>query len=295
MYCLKQLVASLLQILPDRTRGKQRIARWLLDSFYTRKKAVQVRGDFGLSYFLPNLMENVSFEIFINGIFEKETFDAISEIVDKLNAAVIIDIGANIGSIALPLASRFNNVQIYCIEASPRVFNFLQRNVELNKMAANVFPKNICLSDSNAELLDFFSPVEQFGKGSLNPVFTSVAEKVRNLSLDGFIHEQAIKKVDFIKIDVEGFESQVFKSGANLLSRSDAPDILFEVCDWAETLAGNKPGDSQRILKDFGYELFDSERCNTHIKTISSEPFAMILATKKQRPEQLPQSSHPHN
>ena len=278
---MKQLIANLLQRLPDRMRGKQRIARWLLNALFMRKKITQVKGDFGLQYQLPNLIENVSFEIFINGTFEKETVDSILSIVGELNEAVILDIGANIGGIALPLAARVRNAKIYCIEASPRVFQFLKSNVEKNNIAGNVFPHNLCLSDSDAEFVDFFSPLEQFGKGSLNPVFTSVAEHVKNITLDGFVCEQAITKIDFIKIDVEGFESQVFKSGANLLSRHDAPDILFEVCDWAETLAGNKFGDSQRILKDYGYSLFDSEHSNLPIQDISSAPFAMILASKK--------------
>lgn len=277
---LKQLIANLFQVLPDRIRGKQRVARWFLDAFLMRKKTTHVQGDFGLIYSLPNLMENVSFEIFINGIFEKETFDLITSVVGELKNPVILDIGANIGSIALPLAAFSKSAQIHCIEASPRVFQFLKCNVDLNKMKSNIFPHNVCLSNSNEDYVDFFSPVEQFGKGSLNPVFTSVAERVKNISLDGFVREKSILKVDFVKIDVEGFESQVFKSGSDLFSRNDAPDILFEVCEWAETLAGNQSGDSQRILKNYGYELFDSERSNAHIKDISSAPFAMILASK---------------
>jgi FkbM family methyltransferase len=278
---VKKLIASMFQIFPDRMRGKQRVARWLLNALRVRKNITQVRGDFGLNYILPNLIENVSFEIFINGIFEKETVDTIFSIVREQNDAVILDIGANIGSIALPIAAQMKNIKIYCIEASPRVFKFLEKNIDANKMGRCIFAHNACLSDSDAEYLDFFSPVEQFGKGSLTPVFTSDAEKVRNLKLDEFIRKEAITKVDFIKIDVEGFETQVFKSGAYFLSKSDAPDILFEVCDWAESLAGNQVGDSQRILKQYGYRLFDSERANAPIKDISSAAFAMILASKK--------------
>ena len=128
-------------------------------SFYAQK-ITQVQGDFGLKYLLPNLIENVSFEIFINGTFEKETVDSILSIVGELNEAVILDIGANIGGIALPLAARVRNAKIYCIEASPRVFQFLKSNVEKNNIAGNVFPHNLCLSDSDAEFVDFFSPLE---------------------------------------------------------------------------------------------------------------------------------------
>ena len=181
----------------------------------------------------------------------------------------------------MSLAVGSKNIKIHCVEASPRVFNFLKKNIEINKMDGDIFPHNVCLSDSDAEFVNFFSPIEQFGKGSLNPVFTTVPEKVQNQSLDAFVRAQGIARVDFIKIDVEGFESQIFKSGANLLSQSEAPDILFEVCDWAESLAGNQVGDSQRILKEYGYRLFDSERANAPIENISSAPFAMILASKK--------------
>jgi hypothetical protein len=108
---VKKLIASLFQIFPDRMRGKQRVARWLLNALFARKNITQIRGDFGLNYILPNLMENVSFEIFINGIFEKETVDAISSIFSDQNDAVILDIGANIGSISLPLAAQMKNAK----------------------------------------------------------------------------------------------------------------------------------------------------------------------------------------
>ena len=281
---MKQFIANVFQRFPDRMRGKQRIGRWLFKALHMSNNATQIQGDFGLNYYLPNLLENVSFEIFVNGTFEKETAEAIFAIVRNIShEAVVLDIGANIGSIALPLAARSKNTKIYCIEASPRVFQFLKKNIETNRMEANVFPHNVCLSNALTEFVDFFSPLEQFGKGSLSPVFTSVAENVKNQSLDLFVREHAIKKVDFIKIDVEGFESQVFKSGADLLSPSDAPDILFEVCDWAESLAGNQAGESQRILKEYGYRLYDSERANAPIKDISSAAFAMILASKNRR------------
>jgi len=65
--------------------------------------------------------------------------------------------------------------------------------------------------------------------------------------------------VDFIKIDVEGYEYHVFKGAETTLSRPDAPDILFEFVDWAEEkAAGIAIGDAQRILKSYGYRIFTS-------------------------------------
>jgi FkbM family methyltransferase len=46
-----------------------------------------------------------------------------------------------------------------------------------------------------------------------------------------------VNKVNFIKIDVEGYEYTVFKGGKELLSQDDAPDIFLEFVDWAEGLS----------------------------------------------------------
>jgi hypothetical protein len=84
-------------------------------------------------------------------------------------------------------------------------------------------------------------------------------------------------------VDIEGFEAVVFRGGTNLLSGSDAPDILFEFVDWAKELAGETPGSAQLVLINCGYKIYLLEQ--SIIVEQLEEPIkkggALIFATKK--------------
>jgi hypothetical protein len=129
--------------------------------------------------------------------------------------------------------------------------------------------------------LDFFSPLDKFGKGSLASVFTNQAVKVNTITLDSLVRMNDFEDVDVIKVDVEGFEQSVFTGASDLLSKVDAPVIFFEFVDWAEQSAGFKPGDAQRALKEYGYKLYklDSGRFKEYHDILTTGDYN-ILAKK---------------
>ncbi len=263
-------------------KGKQRLARFLLSSSITNKKDFWVKGKKDCEYLIPNLIENIGFEIFINGIFEEETSNFF---VDRIRQnGVFLDLGANIGTVSIPLIKERPDIKIVCVEAAPWIFSYLQKNLARNNMH-NVIAVNKVLFYSDNEIVNFYSPNDQFGKGSLSPVFTDKVVKVKSIKIDSLLTDLKIENVDLIKIDVEGYEYHVFKGATELLSRHDAPDILFEFVDWAEENAkGIEIGDSQRILKDMGYKIFYFKEKGElmEVSDILLQGFFMLFATKKQ-------------
>ncbi|MHA4808316.1 FkbM family methyltransferase [Flavitalea flava] len=261
-------------------RGKTRLAKFFLNNSLAHKKDVWVKGKYGCEYLLPNLLENISFDIFVNGIYEEATSGFF---VNRLpEGGVFLDLGANIGTISIPLRRQRKDVRIVCVEAAPWLFGYLQRNLSQNGFG-DVHAVNKALYYKDNEELNFYSPDEKFGKGSLSPVFTKEGVKVITITVDTLVKELNLHKVDIIKIDVEGYEYQVFKGAEELLKREDAPDILFEFADWAEELAGLSKGSAQSLLKEWGYSLsiFDDDGRMRPIPGILSEGNVMIYATKK--------------
>jgi len=243
---------ALLRFLPE-FKGKHRLARLLLKNDLASKKDVMVKGRYGCRYLLPNLVENVSFEIYINGIYEKASSDFI---VSRLGeGAVFLDIGANIGAISIPVRKQRADCTVVCVEAAPWLNDYLGKNLELNGFG-DIRKINKALYHTDNEILNFYSPSEKFGKGSLSPVYTDQAVKVCTVTVDTLLKELHLPKVDFIKVDVEGYEYAVFQGMEQLLSGKTPPDIFFEFEDWAEQAAGVTPGSAQRLLLDKGYELF---------------------------------------
>jgi FkbM family methyltransferase len=276
------LIDSIFRKLPL-FKGKQRLARLLLSNSIASKKDFWVKGKQGCEYFIPNLIENIGFEIFINGVFEEETSDFFASLLPA--GGVFLDLGANIGAISIPLVTKRMDVKVICVEAAPWIFSYLQKNLARNQ-TQNVIAINKVLFYTDDEEVNFYSPDEKFGKGSLSPVFTDKVVKVRTIKVDSLLKDLQIKKVDIIKIDVEGYEYHVFKGAIELLSKADAPDILFEFADWAEENAkGVTVGSAQQILFDMGYRIFYFNREKekmVQLGEVIKNGFFMLFATKKQ-------------
>ena len=167
-----------------------------------------------------------------------------------------LDVGANIGSILIPLCTQRPDIKAIAVEAAPWIFQYLRSNVELNDLKiVELF--NFALLDNNNCEVDFFAPQDKFGKGSLSPIFTKRSEKVQSRTIDSIMEELDLKSVELIKIDVEGYEYFVFKGAENLLKSKNAPIILFEFVDWAEnTVEGLNTGMAQQILLSMGFQLY---------------------------------------
>ena len=236
-------------------KGKERLARWLLAAAIKNKADVEVKGKYGCTYLLPNIQENVGFDIFINGGYEPD----IQELIFRLLPAngCFLDLGANIGSIVVPVAKRRPDITALAVEAAPWIFTYLEKNISKNQLTNVRLINNALFNEDNREL-DFFSPHDKYGKGSLSPVFTNEGVKVKTRKVDTLLKELQLTKVDLLKIDVEGFEYFVFKGAEALLSAPDAPVIIFEFVDWAEKLAmGLTPGAAQVLLVEKGYTLYE--------------------------------------
>lgn len=242
-------VFSFLRLLPN-FRGKSRIAKFL-----SSKKDFQnvlIKGKHGCLYRLPNTTENLGFEIAINGIYEDETINFIKDTIAA--NGLFLDIGANIGAITIPIARLRPDVKIFSVEAAPRMFSYLTNNVQLNSFE-NVTLINKAIADEEGKIVNFYTPHIKFGKGSIVKAFASEESKVETTTIDSIASGNKLK-VDFIKIDIEGFEWLAFKGGHQILTAMNAPDILFEFVDWAENILEPNAGRAQQLLLNYGYKLF---------------------------------------
>lgn len=151
----------------------------------------------------------------------------ISTLTSRLGVA--IDVGANAGYYAIPLATQFRRVIAF--EPIEDVFTKLRINVGLNELN-NVELHQAAVSDFDGQT-SFYSQESIDGDFNLNLGLSSLIRReqyfkseieVNVVSLDNFLNGVV---VDFIKVDVEGSEYQVFQGAMNLI-RSSKPMILWE-------------------------------------------------------------------
>ncbi|MBS1557207.1 MAG: FkbM family methyltransferase [Bacteroidetes bacterium] len=245
------MIAKLLRALPA-FKGKNRLSRILLGRYIKYAQDIEVRAKNGCVFRLPNVKENVGFDMLINGEYEPESIALLLSRVKPGQS--FLDIGANIGSIAIPIAKARSESKIICVEASSRMAAYLRQNIAINGLT-NVDVIEKAMFNESGKTVNFFNPEEKYGKGSLNSVFTNQSEPVLTITLDE-LKSRIDGEVGMIKIDIEGYEYFAFDGGQRLLSQPHAPDIYFEFNDWCEEAAGLVPGSSQKILRSLGYSLY---------------------------------------
>lgn len=148
-----------------------------------------------------------------------------------VGSEVILDIGANIGCTAL-LFSELSK-QVYAFEPSQSTFHFLEKNVSESGLK-NIALQNIGLGAESGEFTLTFSPANRSGGFVSNQTQINaghVTETITIRRLDDVIQSLNVSKVDFIKIDVEGFEGQVLR-GATQTLLTYQPVVVLELNHW---------------------------------------------------------------
>ena len=213
----------------------------------------------------PNLacfaFDAISIKIFVKGRFEAEELALLErEVFPALkNRRICLDIGANIGNYSLFFSNFFD--QIIAFEPNLKSFRLLQINAEL---APNVKLLNFGASDRKQTLTAFEDPLnvgattveENVSGGRILNSKTPIVKKISfNMEkIDDVIDQDLFRKIDFLKIDVEGHELAALR-GAEKLLLSSFPVIAFEA--QKETIF---QGSSEVIeyLRNLGYQNFYS-------------------------------------
>jgi FkbM family methyltransferase len=183
---------------------------------------------------------------------EKPSYHSILSEIKK--ATVILDIGGNIGTSALYFASINPTARILSFEPHPDTFNKAVENIELNSFQ-NIELINLGLGTQQASLKLY--EVDKYNPG-MNRILSEEADfpyKIIEVDiLDDILLKKEIKKVDFIKIDVEGYEFSVL-SGAKETLKSK-PFLFIEVND--TSLKENKSSAKEiiELLITAGYTTF---------------------------------------
>lgn len=170
-------------------------------------------------------------------------------------AMVTIDVGAHVGFYTLLAAHANPKGKVYAFEPMPAVHERLRYNVGINKL-----DKVECFSSAVGEVdgeAAFFHLGERIpSSSSLSLEFMQFggavlsSRNVEVITLDRFVRERKIGRLDLLKIDTESTEPQVLRGMADTLRR-DRPDIVCEV------LKGRASVEKlEAILRPLGYRYY---------------------------------------
>lgn len=169
---------------------------------------------------------------------------------------VVVDVGAHIGYYTR-IFSRLvgNSGRVFSFEPSSENFPVLSKNLSAGKYR-NVTLFNKAVGAKNEKGTLFVSPGHS--NHSLNAGFTESVgqEQVEIVPLDLVLSQQGISRVDFIKVDVEGFEIHVLNGLMNVVKNSSEVHMLVEYNPLALRSGGFQPVDLLTLIKDLGFDAF---------------------------------------
>jgi FkbM family methyltransferase len=183
---------------------------------------------FGLRYH-GNLNSYIDWSVYFLGSYEKETLDLLLYLSTKVKSKNLLDVGANVGHHSIFASLHYNNVISF--EPFPVFYQQILNQIELNGIK-NIRAFNIALSDNNETLLYYAPKQDQENKGTGSFVKDYNSKLVASIYLnlvrgDDFLLSNDIRGVGVVKIDVEGFESQVIL-GLNKTIEINRPVVIFE-------------------------------------------------------------------
>ena len=150
----------------------------------------------------PNEIEN--FLLFY--IFGLKQYN-VKNIFEVKEDATIFDIGAWKGDTAYFFSKKCSNkARIYAFEPDDYAFQILEKIKEKYKLN-NVITKNILLSNAEKEI-DFISMIEN------TPTI-----KKNAITIDKFVEENNIEKIDYVKMDVEGAERNILEGSIKTIKK----------------------------------------------------------------------------
>lgn len=143
---------------------------------------------------------------------------------------IVIDAGANIGLHTLNMAKIVGKTgKVFAFEPEITNFGILKKNIKLNNYT-NIFAEHKAVGEKDGIATLYRSNHPGMHKIDSKPQHSKDKLNVDIISLDNFFNKNHIQpKIDFIKIDVEGFELSVLKGMKNILKNNKNIKILLEL------------------------------------------------------------------
>lgn len=161
---------------------------------------------------------------------------------------VMVDVGANIGSLTLVGASAVGaGGTVLAIEPHPRVFSYLVDNVRRNE-ARNVVTRQVAVADHPCRLR-----LTDRRDDDVN----AVSDGEEGVAVDSMTLDEltaGLPRIRLLKIDVEGYERRVLQGGKATLTRTDL--VYCEACESQLARFGDSLVGLQEALHEAGFSTW---------------------------------------
>jgi FkbM family methyltransferase len=186
----------------------------------------------------------------------------------------VFDIGANFGWFTGLFADWVGpNGRVHAFEPVPFIHTLAEETLAINELSSRVTLNPIALGRARGVLtLRTYAGLPHGHATAADLGRDDATEHVSEITtLDDYCAKHGIDVIDFMKVDVEGFEPDVFAGGRTVLGSPRAPVVAFEInseCLRARSLASR---DVIAALRDVGYSEFYGFSTRAGVRRLTSD------------------------
>lgn len=239
----------------------KRVLYWLGENAYggqmpPRKSFKWYSDKWGLRFYLSPYYF-LDREIISFGVYEAELCLFINKhIKSGMNC---FDLGANMGFFSVMMGKAVGcQGRVYSFEPIPDIFSRLLNHIEHNSMQKHVEGHELAVSDRNGPTKINFGAQDLSNQG-MGSIFVESTDLKRSIiintvTIDDFVKANGIKKIDFMKFDIQGAETAALE-GASETLKDMRPILCLEVSPTELAAADSTPKQFLKKICSFGYTV----------------------------------------
>lgn len=238
--------ASLIEKLPRPLRRHRLMTIWMKVTREAPLQLVRIRDDY---FGYADMNDGFLRLIVIEQRFEKDFFNLADRVLQRGGA--FFDIGANHGLLSFGLAGKYGAaIDFHLFEPNPQLGSSI-RKTSILYPAMRLTLVEAAVSDRDGSV-PFEINSSHNGASHICP--GGAGEGVRSVTLDQYLERAAIDRVDFVKIDIEGYELLALQGARRALEKQVLQAIYFEYCEkWLRRVSA--PAELLAYIESAGYEV----------------------------------------
>lgn len=212
--------------------------RWI-SHFHDPETAVSEpfeTGFYGFRY-RGNFNSTLDWYVYYLGVYAKEELHLLRDLLACFDAPVVFDGGGNCGHHALYLSRLARTVHTF--EPFPPLAAKIREKIADNGRT-NIVVHELAIGDAET-VLPYYPPDDNhIGLGSFVARTTAAPVELRVVRTDDLFPDDALDRLDLVKLDLEGFEVGALRGMAGLLGRH-RPAVFLEWSDSNLPTLGDAP------------------------------------------------------
>ena len=198
--------------------------------------------------------KGISEELSMFNIHEPLNTKFLSEQLEE--GMICLDVGANLGYFAFLESLKVGKTgKVIGVEPAPSTFELFKKNIKLQKYQ-NISSYNFAFTNKES-IVDFFVSNSSNWSRIIEEKDNDHGDKgniikIKCRTIDNFIDEIKLNKLNLIKLDLEGYEYEIFEGAQKTLSKLK-PMLQIEV--HRDFMGIEKSLKFLKNLKDLGYDI----------------------------------------